>query len=335
MNSIFEKFKNPAIAALVAVVVGFAFGLLWGWKIQPVVWTDTAPDILNSTYQEDYLRMTVDSFAENGDADLAFARWKSLGANAQTAFEAVQLDPQIQDPAKIEGFGVLMISKAEAGSETVTPADPEPAPDKETSPWTKYLFIALGVVAVGAVAYFAIRLFRPAIGGSGEATPIQKAQEMNRSSEKTDYTELGLANPIVQTMTSYVLGDDLYDESFSIEAPSGEFMGEFGVGIAETIGIGDPKKVAALEVWLFDQNDIKTATKVLMTENAYHDAAVRQKLEAKGELVMVEPNKKIIIETETLQLLVTVTDLEYGAGPLPPNSFLDRAILELAIWPKS
>ena len=66
-------------------------------------------------------------------------------------------------------------------------------------------------------------------------------------------------------MTTYVLGDDLYDESFSIDTASGDFLGEYGVGVSETIGVGEPKKVTALEIWLFDKNDIKTATKVLMS----------------------------------------------------------------------
>ncbi|NLF51019.1 MAG: hypothetical protein GX577_07765, partial [Leptolinea sp.] len=47
--------------------------------------------------------------------------------------------------------------------------------------------------------------------------------------------------PVVQFMTTYMLGDDLYDDSFSIDAPTGEFLGECGVGISETIGVGDPK----------------------------------------------------------------------------------------------
>jgi hypothetical protein len=44
---------------------------------------------------------------------------------------------------------------------------------------------------------------------------------------------------------------------------AGEFMGEYGVGVSEAIGVGEPKKVTALEIWLFDKNDIKTATKGL------------------------------------------------------------------------
>jgi hypothetical protein len=136
-------------------------------------------------------------------------------------------------------------------------------------------------------------------------------------------------------MTTYVLGDDLYDESFSIDTASGDFLGEYGVGVSETIGIGEPKKVTALEIWLFDKNDIKTATKVLMSSHAFGDAGIRGRLEAKGELIHVEPQKQIMLETETLQLLATVVDLQYGDGSMPESSYFERVTLELAIWRKS
>jgi hypothetical protein len=160
------------------------------------------------------------------------------------------------------------------------------------------------------------------------------AAEVSRQAERTDFQSLGLAPPVTQTMTTYVMGDDLYDESFSIDTPGGDFLGEYGVGISETIGVGDPKKVTALEVWLFDKNDIKTATKVLMSAHAFNDANLRSRLEAKGELVQLEPQAQIVLETATLQLLVTVNDLEYGVGALPVESYFERVTLELAIWPK-
>ena len=135
-------------------------------------------------------------------------------------------------------------------------------------------------------------------------------------------------------MTTYVLGDDLYDESFSIDTQAGEFMGEYGVGVSEAIGVGEPKKVTALEIWLFDKNDIKTATKVLMSQHAFNDPGIRSRLEPKGELVIVTPQAQILLETATLQLLATVVGLEYGRGPLPDNSYFERITLELAICPK-
>jgi len=98
--------------------------------------------------------------------------------------------------------------------------------------------------------------------------------------------------------------------------------------------VGDPKKVTALEIWLFDKNDIKTATKVIMSQHAYNDVSIRSRLEPKGELVLVEPQAQILLETATLQLLATVVDLEYGRGSMPANSYFERITLELAVWPR-
>ncbi|MCF6278361.1 MAG: hypothetical protein L3J16_06405 [Anaerolineales bacterium] len=333
MNSILEKFKNPIISGLVAGIIGVIVGLLWGWVVQPVVWTDTAPDILRADYQQEYLRMAVDSYTVNGNDALAYDRWQAVGANAPAIMDEIQKSPNMQDQNAIKSFAILMNAKDNANG--VISGKDAAAEKPGMSAGLKYLLIAIAVIVVAAVGVFAFRLLRPMSGSQrGVATPAQQAQQFNKSAEHTDFSKLGLATPITQSMTSYVLGDDLYDESFSIDSQAGEFMGEFGVGISETIGVGDPKKVTALEIWLFDKNDIKTATKVLMTEHAYNDANIRQKLEAKGELVLVEPKKQVVLETATLQLLVTIADLEYGAGPLPPNSYIERATLELAVWPK-
>jgi hypothetical protein len=93
--------------------------------------------------------------------------------------------------------------------------------------------------------------------------------------------------------------------------------------------------VTALEVWLFDKNDIKTATKVLMTEHAYNDPNIRARLEPKGELVIVKTGDQVLLETQTLQLLATVVDMDYGTGAMPQQSYFDRITLELAIWPRT
>ncbi len=82
-------------------------------------------------------------------------------------------------------------------------------------------------------------------------------------------------DPLATFRTIYTLGDDLYDDSFSIESASGDFLGECGVGIGDMVGVGDPKKVSAFEVWLFDKNDIQTVTKVLMSRYAFNDDTTR------------------------------------------------------------
>ena len=136
-------------------------------------------------------------------------------------------------------------------------------------------------------------------------------------------------------MTTYMQGEDQYDDSFSIDNPVGEFLGECGVGITESIGVGDPKKAAAFEVWLFDKNDIQTVTKVLMSDHVFKDPGMHQKLLSKGEPILAEPGKRILLETATLQLEARIVDMSYGQGPLPPNSYFERLTLELAVWPKN
>jgi len=195
-----------------------------------------------------------------------------------------------------------------------------------------YASIAVLVILLAAGGLYLFRLLRK---GSGTVTAVMQAAEASKSAEKTDFQSLGLAPPITQTMTTYVLGDDLYDESFSIDTGGGEFLGEYGVGVSETIGVGEPKKVAALEIWLFDKNDIKTATKVLMSEHAYNDPNIRARLEPKGELVVVKAGEQVLLETMTLQLLATIVDMDYGMGAMPQKSYFDRITLELAIWPRS
>ncbi len=334
MNPILEQLRKPIVAALAGGIAGLALGLLWGWVIQPVEWVDAAPDILRSDYQEDYLRMAIDSFSVNGDPDLAFQRWQLLGENAQLRLDEIKASPDGQDQAAINTFSLLMDAVGRSAPiPSATPGATDNAPASR-SPYLKYGIIVVGVLAVLAVVFFAFRLLRPLSKPGGSSTPAMQAQKLSQQAEHTNFETLGLATPVTQSMTTYVLGDDLYDESFSIDSQAGEFMGEYGVGISETIGVGDPKKVTAIEVWLFDKNDIKTATKVLMTEHAYNDPAIRQRLEAKGELVLVEPQKQIVLETDTLQLLATIADMEYGTGPLPPSSYLERLTLELAVWPK-
>jgi hypothetical protein len=156
---------------------------------------------------------------------------------------------------------------------------------------------------------------------------------LSQAAEKTDYTAIGQDTPLVQFMTTYLHGDDLYDDSFSIETPSGEFLGETGVGVSETLNAGsDAKNVTALEVWLFDKNDIRTVTKVLMSDHAFNDDAIRARLAPKGDAVQIKINDQFALETATLRVQCRIVDLAYKSAAMPPNSVLERITIELAAW---
>jgi len=325
--------KNMKIVLVLGVVLGLLLGLLVGWGIWPVQWTDATPQVLRSDLQEDYMRMAIDSYRANKNinpqaaADLAVSRWQNLGDAAGATYGRVQANPGYLDQVSIQDFGLIISSR-------LGNIDTNPTAQGGSAASTYVLYGAIFVVLV-LVAAGGLYLYRLLRKGPGTVTAVMKAAEVSKTAEKTDFQALGLAPPITQTMTTYVLGDDLYDESFSIDTGGGEFLGEYGVGVSETIGVGEPKKVTALEVWLFDKNDIKTATKVLMTEHAFSDPNVRARLEPKGELVVVKPGEQVLLETMTLQLLATVVDMDYGTGALPPKSYFDRITLELAIWPRN
>jgi hypothetical protein len=330
MQFIVALLKKLPFIPILLFLVGVGLGLSIGWVFAPVEYTDVTPAQLREDLQIDYLRMAIDSYRLNQNPNLAVQRWDNLGLGAKLAYEEIQRSPEGADPAVIRAYGELITRvKGEGGD---APAQAEPS----ISPITRIALIGGGILALfvilGAVFVYYRRIFGRR--GTGEVTAVMQAAEISRKTEKTNFEQLGLAPPITQTMTTYILGDDLYDESFSIDSQAGEFMGEYGVGVSEAIGVGDPKKVTALEIWLFDKNDIKTATKVIMSQHAYNDVSIRSRLEPKGELVLVEPQAQILLETATLQLLATVVDLEYGRGSMPANSYFERITLELAVWPR-
>jgi hypothetical protein len=324
--------KKPVVAAALGGILGLIIGLIWAWAVQPVVWTNVPPTQLGATYQEQYLRMAIDSYKVNPDSALALQRFQALGPVGASILTTIESNPGSLDPAAITGFAGVV----QPGGAAATPVPGgTPTPAKGGS-FPAFVLIAIAVILFALVGYGILRYLIPLFRNTSSASPTAatRARDITSQTEMTDYESMGQEPPISQFVTTYVLGDDLFDDSFSIDSPSGEFLGECGIGISETIGVGDPKKVQAFEVWLFDKNDIQTVTKVLMSAHAFNDAATFQRLQAKGEPFMVERGKQVVLETAALQLVATVSDAEYGQGALPEESYFDRLTLEIAVWPK-
>lgn len=269
----------------------------------------------------DQLRTLVQSGQIQPNADVAVCNTRGIDAWARIGRIAAPL-LLFLIAIGLGGYTVLMGGGAASTTSTATTTAPsltrpsigrkEPPPAAETVP-SKPITKEEAIAEAKSVA--------------------QAGAKLSQSIEKTDFEALGQAPPIVQFMTTFLHGDDLYDDSFSIETSSGEFLGETGVGISETLsGMGDAKQVTALEVWLFDKNDIRTVTKVLMSDHAFTDDALRAKLAPKGEAVNIEPGKKILLETATLRVQARIVDLSYKADAMPPKSVIDRITIELAAW---
>ncbi|HRE47670.1 MAG TPA: hypothetical protein PLD47_08095 [Aggregatilineales bacterium] len=140
--------------------------------------------------------------------------------------------------------------------------------------------------------------------------------------------------PVAQFMSTYIMGDDYFDDSFAIETSAGKFLGETGAGVSKVIGVGDPKKVTALEVWVFDANTTNTLTKVLMTEHAYRDEATRAELAPKGEAVMIKTGDAVLLETATLTIQARILDLAYATTAMPQDSVFERLSIQISAWAK-
>ena len=69
----------------IAIVMGAALGLAYGWLISPVTYVDTSPDTLRIDYKTDYVLMVAEAFTADGDLQLAVRRLALLGAPAPAA----------------------------------------------------------------------------------------------------------------------------------------------------------------------------------------------------------------------------------------------------------
>lgn len=334
MEKIRTNLKNPVVAAVAGVILGLLLGILYAWVINPVEWTDASVQHLRADLRDDYLRMAIESYTLTGDVNKAKSRFAELGPYGEEVLNAIEQSPNPQGLAAVTAFKSVVMGTSVVSETPVT--EEQTAEKAGGGPNLLVLALACLVTLVAAAAivwYFVLRQ-RGGFGKGGTPSPAGQAQEITSATERTDYAALGEEPPLSQFMTTYLQGDDLFDDSFSIDSPSGEFLGECGVGISEVIGVGEPKKVTAFELWLFDKNDVQTVTKVLMSEHAFSDEALRQRLEAKGEPVLLEPGAEVVLETATLQLVARAVDVAYGSGALPENSFFERVTLELAVWPR-
>lgn len=334
---ILDYLKKPVIVAALGFVAGLFIGLVvLGWGLWPVQWTNADQSSLRSDLQEDYLRMTIDSYLFNGTGILspeannflALARYQALGAAGPELFEKIRGD--YPDQNAITKFASVI----QATPPVTTPTTGTGQTSGISKALTGFLIIVGALILFAILGFAAYKYLLPRLRRTTSESPVNRTREITNQTEMTGFSVPGADQPIAQFMTTYVLGDDLFDDSFSVDSPSGEFLGECGIGISETVGVGEPKKVTAFEVWLFDKNDIQTVTKILMSAHAFNDVATFQRLQAKGEPFLVERGKQVVLETAALQLVATATDMEYGQGALPEGSYFERMTLEIVVWPK-
>jgi len=345
MNKFIELLQSrPLIAPLLALVllaVGLVIGLAIGWMT--VEFKPSADDVV----------MVADSFALNPNVDLAKTRLKGLSKTEQETI----LNRLIEDRTKrglvreverlttlgqalglnISGVGALPTATRSGSASSSAPTQPTPAGGIGVLPIILgILFIVLLVAAAGLVFFTRIlptlrqrrapRQFQPSAQPRAGvvSTPGTDLRYGAAPAPTTSASELGRFVP------TYTLGNDNYDTSFSLETSKGEFLGECGMGVSETIGEGKPDKVTAFDVWLFDKADVRTVTQILMSDYAFKDPTIRTKLATKGEAILAEKGKTLHLETRSLAIDAHVVELVYATNPnLPPNSHFQKLVVEI------
>lgn len=374
MDEMRERVRQNWVMLAIALGLGIVVGVFYAWVIDPADFVNATPDLLREDLRVDYLRMAIDSYSINRNVDKAIDRFEGLGEFGAETLELVGADPEEVDPTAIQNFSAVVEimeapgEEAETGEQGEQPAATEPAQESRPAGFAAARLIlpvcaatfVLGLLLVGALV-LRNRLSRDVeeepilepgfdmpeefaedfddeFGQAYEEPLAEQFEEpgpMAGPADETIAAEPSGPEPLATFRTVYTLGEDRYDDSFSIESPAGDFLGECGVGIGEVMGAGEPKKVSAFEVWLFDKNDIQTVTQVLMSKYAYQDEETRARVAAKGEPVLAEPGGVLYLETASLSVEARIVDLTYGQSALPAESFFERMTVELKAMPRS
>lgn len=332
--------KKATPEVLTAFVLGLVLGLVvLGWWLWPVQWINADPVDLRTSHRDTYLQMIADSFALNGNNELARARLEGLKKPGQ---KDVDLSAMIMTAAQSR----ISQGKTEDSirlQRLVTSLNLPPAPASQQptaqpaisggNKWLRILGILFFLALLGAGLLLLLTQLQRREPARRRRPPSSVSESLTRLPEE-EHEPVGPPLPegaFAQFETAYQIGDEAYDVSYSVESATGEFLGECGVSAVEKEA-GAAGRFTAFDIWLFDKLDSRTETKVLMSERAFADETLRAKLADRREFVQAEQGKTVTLETENLYLYATITDLEYEAGS--ESGVFARLGTKLEIVPK-
>ena len=84
--------------------------------------------------------------------------------------------------------------------------------------------------------------------------------------------------------------------------------------------------MTAFEVWLFDKDDLRTVAKVLTSDAAYSDTALRDKLSSRGDPILATPGAAFSLATSSLTVEARIVKAGYADDT---HSYFDRLTLSL------
>jgi hypothetical protein len=358
---------------ILGCAVGSGLVGLYVWQNPPVYAGGAYPNELTQNYQDHYFAMVVDSYRVNQQLNLAQERLKTfdqatkidtlgklfvtytINGQAVEAQAVSQLATELKtaenwDPNVIAAAVSQLAAEAQGDSAKLQAVNafgaalgvvPEGAPPAPTQPGEQPTVAAAAPPAAEAegggfswpTLLVACLLLLVALGAAVWLLGRwQRNRTVTRKPPQPVWEGEGPA-PIKRWTGTYTLGQDNYDEFFTIETENGDFLGESGMGIMETVPGSSPKQVMAFDVGLFDKTDITTLSRVVMSEQAYNDPTIMAKVEAnpQAEAILATPGKQFTLETSAMRVEAKIEDMEYGPGG---NVFFNKLKLSLAVFVK-
>ncbi|MDX2160670.1 MAG: hypothetical protein SF162_05030 [bacterium] len=330
----------PSAKLVVTLLLGFFIGLIIAYAAFPTIYYDGDPRTLQQSWQDEWVKMLADRNAA-ANADIGPLITDLLARIDDPAGTVQRLIGSATDQREIDRLS--NIQQYAQAAQPNAPAAPEPNAIGNLVPWLIIPIVMVIIFVVVTLLYGMFiepNLVEPLIKRirgervSEEVLRMRQqvaAQREAEATQRTDFSTSNLGPPMFQRMSTYAVGMGEYDYSYSIETEAGAFLGECGVTGSETMG-GD--HFTAIEVWLFDKDDYtKTITKVLASAHAFNDPALRARLDTKGDVVMIQPNGTVLLETSALRLQARVVDFAYGPEG-QPESYFQKITVELAAWRK-
>jgi len=80
------------IKIFIALLIGIALGLVYGWAIAPVEYIDVTPNILRADYRTDYVLMVAEAYQNEHAPETAARRLAMLGSESPAVITASALN---------------------------------------------------------------------------------------------------------------------------------------------------------------------------------------------------------------------------------------------------
>lgn len=325
----------PTKQTIILLLLGAVIGMIWGYSINPVIFTGANPHRLNQAAQDQWVKMVAvgfDTQSRYGIEDIP-----TLLNQIEDPYATIQRLINESSPGSADQQALQTLLAALGTMDLSGTPMPRSAGTLSDVLGLLLPLILLLVLTPILVVVWRLLIYPNVVAGMREAIRVRRdpeyaavrnrekaeiaaLQEQKRllvEMKKQSTADVELGQPVMQVLKVYSPGRH-YDESDEIELPhdqGGDFLGQCGSSIPEVLN-GDP---LAIEVWLFDMQATmrKDVKKLFLTPLAASDPNIRARLSSDDlldvhESVIVEPGAKLVLDTDTLRVQAEFVSVEIG-----------------------